>query len=69
VVGLVGDDGTDARAPVAAAKPLVGSGLPLVGVTLAAGAPAPIGFAISTPVGASPMSSSAGVAVPAERRV
>jgi hypothetical protein len=61
--------GTDARAPAAAAKPLWAAGYHLVGVTLAAGAQAPIGFAISTPVGASPMSSTAGVAVPTARRV
>jgi cation transport ATPase len=50
-------------------NPWWAAGYHLVGVTLAAGAPAPIGFAISTPVGASPMSSSADVAVPTERRV
>jgi hypothetical protein len=69
VVAMVGDDGTDATAPDAAAKPLVGSGYHLVGVPLAAGAPAPIGFATSMPGGALPMSLSAGVAALTERRV
>jgi hypothetical protein len=66
---MVVEDGTDAPAPAAAAKPLVAAGYRLVGVLLAAGAPAPIGFAMSMPMGALPSSSSAGVAALTERRV
>jgi hypothetical protein len=69
VVAVVGDDGDRRASTGRRGKTPVGSGYHLVGVTLAAGAQAPIGFAISTPVGASPMSSTAGVAVPTARRV